>query len=64
MRDVVLMRMTVGGSSAEAYTPVFLLEVGLLVLALLLAFPLFGRTVSPPVEAKTAQDGLAEGNAS
>ena len=63
MRDVILTRTAVGGSPADAYTPVFMLEVGLLVLALLLVFPLFGRKVAPPDEPQTAQDGFTKGNA-
>ncbi len=63
MRDVVQAHMAVGGSPADAYIPVFMLEVRLLVLALLLAFPLSGRKVAPPDQPQTAQDGFVEGNA-
>jgi BCD family chlorophyll transporter-like MFS transporter len=64
MRDVVLSHSAVGASSAEAYTPIFILEIGLLVLALLLALPMFGRARVQPIEPQTAQDRFAEGNAS
>jgi BCD family chlorophyll transporter-like MFS transporter len=43
-------RLQSGGAgvhSGGAYVPVFFLEIGLLVMALLLAFPMFGRTLSP-----------------
>lgn len=64
MRDLVLARLAVGGAPADAYVPVFMLEVGLLVLALLLAFPLYGRKVAPPDQPMVAQDSYAKGNAS
>ena len=52
-----------GAHSSSAYIPVFCLEIGLLVLALLLAFPIFGRAGRPNDAQKTAQDGFAKSNA-
>jgi len=59
MRDS-LHRSTAGVHSPEAYIPVFLLEIGLLVLALLLALPMFGRSTPP----QSADAAFAKGNAS
>ena len=53
-----------GVHSSEAYLPVFLLEIGLLVLALLLAFPIFGQAAGPKDPRKDTQDRFAKGNAS
>ena len=53
-----------GVHSSEAYVPVFLLEIGLLVLALLLAFPIFGQAAGPKDPRKDTQDRFAKGNAS
>jgi len=43
MRDTIVATGAVGASAATQYTAVFVLEVGLLTLALLLALPLRGR---------------------
>lgn len=59
-----LQRSTQGVHSPDAYVPVFLLEIGLLILALLLAFPMFGRAANGGGTPKTAQDAFAESNAS
>lgn len=56
-----LQRSHGGVSSAAAYVPVFYLEIGLLVLALLLALPVFGRN---PAKVDPAAEGLSKGNVS
>ena len=63
LRDT-LQSGSAGVHSPGAYIPVFCLEIGLLVLALLLAFPIFGRAGRPYDARKTAQDRFAKGNAS
>lgn len=59
-----LQASTQGVHSSAPYVPVFILEIGLLVLALLLAFPMFGRNAAASDKPKAAQDGFAESNAS
>lgn len=47
IRDAVLAKGVATSSTAAAYIPVFMLEVGLLVLAVLLALPLWRKTPLP-----------------
>ncbi len=63
MRDAVMVNTAAGASPSQAYVLVFMLEIGPLVLALLLAFPLWGR---PPAtaEPERPQDRFADGSAS
>ncbi len=58
IRDVILA--TSGAGVARPYVPVFLLEAGLLVLALLLALPLWGKSAVPAGEAP-APEMLTDG---
>ncbi|MEI6097090.1 MAG: PucC family protein [Alphaproteobacteria bacterium] len=53
-----------GTSSAAAYVPVFYLEIGLLVLALMLALPAFGRGLAPVDPPAPAAERFAKGNVS
>jgi MFS transporter, BCD family, chlorophyll transporter len=44
LRDAIVAKEAVGASAATPYTTVFMMEAGLLTLALLLALPLLGKT--------------------
>jgi BCD family chlorophyll transporter-like MFS transporter len=53
VRDTIMATEAVGTSAAAPYTSVFLIEAGLLALALLLVLPLRGKPESRPPESRT-----------
>lgn len=63
IRDAILASSSAQAGSADPYIPVFLLEAGLLVLAVLLAIPLWGKSLKP-ADDKTLPDIVTDGRSS
>jgi len=62
MRDASLAQASAATSPASAYVPVFLLEVGLLVLALILALPMWGKSpVSAVLPSESSRNPTVDG---
>lgn len=61
VRDTIVATEVVGASAAAPYTSVFLIEAGLLALALLLALPLRGKSESRPIDVDPVQTTYLSG---
>lgn len=63
VRDTIVATESVGASAAAPYTSVFLIEAGLLALALLLVLPLRGKDSVRPIDVNPAQPSVIAGGA-